>query len=189
MQTLRRQTKKKLPQIKMSFTYIKDGQQETTHGAKSLPRWLAVDRMKLLRVRASVGLEDLFNFYKDIHDTKWSGLGLTDFTLQLSADGVTESSSGQHKFYIISLSFDKCKAPIPWHVWEFRSKTGPTLEELFGDLVKEINDVGIHVSHVVLDGKEQNYVRGMVTTNGYYGCARCLSSGTTEKVCRRVEAP
>jgi len=102
--------------------------------------------------------------------------------IELSADGVTESKSGLHKFYIFSLSFGMCKAPLPFRVWEFRTKTGPTLVELLQDIVQEFNMLGLRSPpRFVMDGKEQNYLRGMVTTNAYYGCARCLSEGTTQR--------
>jgi hypothetical protein len=187
MRTLRRQTKKHLPQTLVTYTYLDNDVEKTVHGAATLPRWLALDRMKLLRVRASIDLQELFNFYKRLHP-EWGDKDLASQTLELSADGVTESNSGQHRFYIISLAFSSCKAPLPWHVWEFRSQTGPTLQELFEDLVKEINQAGVQVSLIVVDGKEQNYIRGMVTTNGYYGCARCLTCGTTKKL-KKVHYP
>jgi hypothetical protein len=181
MSTLRRQLKKNLPQTLVTYTYLDNGVEKTVFGAATLPRWLALDRLKLLRVRASIDLKELFKFYSELHPP-WEGQDLVNQTIELSADGVTESNSGQHRFYIISLAFSRCKAPLPWHVWEFRSQTGPTLNELFAELVNEINNAGVQVSLIVVDGKEQNYIRGMVTTNGYYGCARCLTCGTTKKL-------
>ena len=56
-------------------------------------------------------------------------------------------------------------------------------------VVKEIRDTGAILSkHLVCDGKERMFQRGMIACNGFYGCARCMSRGSTKRK-RNVHFP
>ena len=77
----------------------------------------------------------------------------------------------------VCFDFDGCRQPVPFMVWEFPPGEQPTLKQLLEPVVKEINYCGMTLRNYCADGKEQQHVRGMVTTNGYYACARCSSKG------------
>ena len=186
VKTMQRRTEDGLPTTKIDYTFANEGGEKTTvKGVSAIPRELVKNRNSLLSVCAYNDLPELFTFYLKIHP---GDHGFPSKELLVSSDGVDESKMGKRKAHIVSVCFEGCKQPIPWFVWEFAPKASPHLEDLLRPVVDQVTTHGFHIKLFIADGKEQHFVRGMVSTAGLWGCARCLTRGTTD-IYRKTHFP
>ena len=131
-------------------------------------------------VRAYNSLPDLFTFYSNKHEPAVdSDSGLSGQKITISSDGVKETNVQRRKLHIITIMFEGCRSPLPWMVWEYGRGHKPSLEELYRPIVDEALNHNVIITRVIADGLEQNFVRGMIATTGFYSCARCKSMGST----------
>jgi hypothetical protein len=175
-ETLRRQAKRTLPSIHLSYTFTAlDGTVSTGHGS-ALPAWLTRDRDRLLRMSAYIQLKDLMKLWREEHPDAVPAPGV-EWTCEVSTDGVAESGHGRRKFHFVSIAFGGCGTPLPWYIYEFLPGHGPSIHDYLTPVVTELKAQGVHLNGFICDGKEQNLVRGQVGNNGYYGCGWCLTRG------------
>ena len=136
LQTLLDISRKDLPKVWIGYTYVDDDGNEVTQDWKTtLPEWLCMDSDRCHRVCAHSKLEDLFYFYQNLHTVKGSPLPATILSTPIlpvlsSKFPATVSRrvrAGKWHMHIISVTFNHCRSPTPWYVWEFTRGNMPSL--------------------------------------------------------------
>ena len=188
--TLQRRSRKALPPTFIDYTYTfidGEGQEVTKRSQSSLPRSQILNPDRLKRVCAHNYLWDLFRFYAPLHSSPPAAL--THQNLQISSDGVEKAKAGRRSLHIVSLTFECCNTAIPWRVFEYvlGGSYMPSLEEYLRPVVQQLALSGANLDLVAADGKEQLALRGMITTSGFYGCARCQVSITNQRAAEGIQ--
>ena len=159
-----------------------EGEEDVKDNLEKLPRELTYEQDKIIRLCGYLDLKDIYNFFQKLHH--WQApfdKPLSQVSIEISSDGVQESKNGKNKLHIISVSFEGCRQPLPWSVWEFKDKTvKPSLEQVLLPIINQIKTNGVKLKRVAADGLEQNVIRGLVSTNGFWSCAHCLTKGSTK---------
>jgi len=188
--TLQRTIDRRTPEIKVSAKYIEVQGEAPTRivDALQLPAGICNNRQGILQMVSHTTIEQIFNFVVQLH-----GLDLerTQKSLIFSCDGVEKSKRGKTTLKIISVRFPFCKQPYPLAIWEYQKGNSPSLRQLYSEMVQELNNKEFEVKQALMDGLEQNHSRGMVSTTGFFGCARCKRRGVTTETrnCRHVHYP
>ena len=181
LKTLKRRQELNHPRTMLWYKVLNaEGREETVTGRETLPHELTVQRDRVLCLCAYNDLQELHSFYSELHTsgTVKENCCSNQKRLFLSSDGVEQTRSGKRRQHVISVMFNGCQQPIPWMVFEYLPGHKPNLDELFGTAVKQCLEHGFTVEQMCVDGLEQQAVRGMVSTGGYYSCARCPTKGT-----------
>ena len=185
--TVRRRLEGSLPKTHLRVKYLdQDGDEVLLTDIPQVPKWLMKQRENILQICAYCDLKEIFAFYRTRHTNNTERTStLSQHKLSLSSDGVQSTNQGSRSLHIVSITLEHCRQPIMWFCWEFLQGHQPSLQELMGPVVQQLGKYGAQLVQVVADGKEQNFLRGMVGTGGYYGCGRCFSKGVTEKASQR----
>ena len=180
-----------LPATKLTYTYQDDdGTKCVKENQEALPKWLAKNPSRVLSICASHKLSDLQAFFGDIHSHNTEQETSKKRTINVSSDGIEETRSGSRKLHVISVMFPGCNQPFPWRTWEFLGKeNAPSLHDLLAPVVQECIDNEITIDKFIVDGKEQQSIRGMVATSGFWHCPRCLTKGITSRESKHVHFP
>lgn len=181
MKTMRRRGEAALPKLKLRYTYLTDeGQKVTKDGATVLPRDLVKKGDRIIHICGYNSIQDLFEFYAPLHSgTPQETEGEPMKSLIVSSDGVEASKKGRKQTHFVSAMFPGCRDPIMWFAHEFHPEYPLSPLEIYQPIVDQVQEHGFTISKLVCDGKEQQIIRGMVATNGLWGCARCFTRGTT----------
>jgi hypothetical protein len=187
--TYRKHQERRLAKVRLDYTYVdkETNERRHEHDAVTLPRELLLDRDRLLHVCVYSRLEDLYKFWQTLHPSHCQ-LDLSEVEVVASSDGVRESQHGRHKFHILSVCFQGCSSPLPWFVWQHRYGDSPSLEDILDPMVDDLKRAGCRLKLIVSDGLEQNALRGLISTGGFYGCGWCTTKGVTADA-RRVHYP
>ena len=181
---------KVLPRCQIRVKYRdEDGQVRIKDRLKTLPRKLSFEPERLLYTCAYTTIDELNEFYNVLHE-RAGNVSLVSSCFDLSSDGVKHNWLGTKMLHLVSICFEGCLSPVPLMAYEFKTtKEGPTMKEMFGPIVEDINRSCLSLRRVLVDGKEQNVCRGMTATNGKYGCAFCQASGLSKVYGKRTVYP
>lgn len=110
-----------------------------------------------------VRIEDVIAIHKRLHPD-----GVQCRTVTLADDDVPESNSTKVSFQVVSLRFKGCRNIYPIRlVRPVGSK--PSLEEVYREIITELNDLDMRVDSIVADAPKRAKLRRTKQFNARYG--------------------